>query len=93
VYYLLAGPGLAALLAHLRQVASAHLPEVGATSTSYPGSADTEDVGRGELLRRASGGQVAVLDIRPAEENLTGHIPGEISAPLAHLPVSSGAAA
>ncbi len=86
VYYRLAGPDVAALYGHLQQVAAAHLADVTAASAAYLGPADTEQVDRAELLRRARAGQVTVLDVRPAEEFLAGHIPGAISVPLAELP-------
>jgi rhodanese-related sulfurtransferase len=38
-----------------------------------------------ELLRRVKGGEVTVLDVRPAEEYRAGHIPGALSVPLTQL--------
>lgn len=37
------------------------------------------------LLRRIRRGEVTVLDVRPAEEYLAGHIPGAVSVPLKDL--------
>jgi rhodanese-related sulfurtransferase/DNA-binding transcriptional ArsR family regulator len=82
VYYRLAGDDVADLYARLRMVAAAHLADVGLARTSYLGPADTEHVDRDELLRRAGAGEVAVLDVRPAEEYAAGHIPGATSIPL-----------
>jgi rhodanese-related sulfurtransferase len=85
VYYRLAGPDVAALYGHLQQVAAAHLADVAAARADYFGPADTEQVDRAELLRRARAGQVTVIDVRPAEEYAAGHIPGAVSVPLAEL--------
>jgi rhodanese-related sulfurtransferase len=44
-----------------------------------------ESVDRDELLRRVRRGDVTILDVRPAEEYLAGHIPRARSIPLAEL--------
>jgi ArsR family transcriptional regulator len=44
-----------------------------------------EEVAPEELRRLMDEGRVTVLDVRPAEEFLAGHIPGAISAPLEEL--------
>ncbi|MHA6781904.1 hypothetical protein ACVGOW_13055 [Pseudonocardia saturnea] len=59
---------VAALLAQLRQVASAHLPDVVTARDRYLGplTADdpaSEEISRDELLRRARAGEVVVLDV------------------------------
>jgi rhodanese-related sulfurtransferase len=84
IYYRLAGPDVAALLALVRSVANTHLPDVEAARVAYLG-ADTEQVTREELLRRADSG-ITVLDVRPREEYAAGHIPGAVSVPLEELP-------
>ncbi|AYY14590.1 ArsR family transcriptional regulator [Actinobacteria bacterium YIM 96077] len=93
VYYRLAGTDVAALYTLLRQVANAHLSDVENARAAYLGP-DTEQVSREDLLRRARDGDVMVLDVRPHEEYVAGHIPGAISVPvdqladkLAELPV------
>lgn len=86
VYYRLAGADVAALYGHLQQVAAAHLPDVAPAAAAFLGPDDTQAVDREELLRRARGGQVTVLDVRPVEEYAAGHIPGAVSVPLADLP-------
>jgi rhodanese-related sulfurtransferase len=44
-------------------------------------------VSRDELLRRAEGGDVIVLDVRPREEYEAGHIAGAVSVPFDELEV------
>jgi len=62
-------------LAEVEQVTRAFLTERGAM----------EAVEGDELLRRVRGGEVTVLDVRPAEEYRAGHIPGALSVPLGEL--------
>ena len=84
VYYRLAGIDVAELLALLRSVARAHLPDVEVAADAYLGP-PTEQVSRAELLERVSAGQVTVVDVRPREEYAAGHIPAAISIPLDEL--------
>jgi rhodanese-related sulfurtransferase/DNA-binding transcriptional ArsR family regulator len=79
VIYRLAGTDVAQLLALVRAVANAHLPE-----RSYLGPG-TEQVTRDELLDRIQTGQVTVIDVRPREEYEAGHIPAAVSVPLDEL--------
>jgi rhodanese-related sulfurtransferase len=44
-----------------------------------------EPVDRDSLIQRVKEGTVIVLDVRPAEEFQSGHIPGAISIPLREL--------
>jgi rhodanese-related sulfurtransferase/DNA-binding transcriptional ArsR family regulator len=89
IRYRLADADVAALFAQLRDVAAARLPDVEAARVRYLGiddGADTDQVDREELLRRARAGEVVVLDVRPATEFAAGHIPGAVSIPLDELP-------
>lgn len=88
IRYRLADADVAALYAQLRDVASARLPDVDAARHSYLGTTDgddTEQIGRAELIRRARTGDVVVLDVRPAPEYASGHIPGAVSIPIDEL--------
>jgi len=85
VFYRLAGDDVAALLAGVQRVAGAHRAEVATARVAYLGPADTDAVGRDELLRRAALGEVTVLDVRPRDEYAAGHIPGAVGIPLAEL--------
>lgn len=89
IRYRLADIDVAALYAQVRTVAAAHLPDVDAARARYLGmqdGADTEEIGRIELLRRAQAGEAVVLDVRPALEYAAGHIPGAVSLPIDELP-------
>jgi len=87
IHYRLAGPDIADLYARLRDVAAGHLADVDAARQAYlgPGADAAEVVDRAELLRRARAGDVVVLDVRPAEEYIAGHIPGAVSIPVDQL--------
>lgn len=85
IHYRLAGDDVAALYALLRDVAGAHQAAVPAARDAYLGPADGEEVTREQLRARVQAGYVLVLDVRPAEEYLAGHIPGAISLPVQQL--------
>ncbi len=86
VIYRLAGPDVAALHALLGAVARRHSADVGAALDAYlgTGGGEVHEVSREELGVRMREGSVLV-DVRPAEEFLTAHIPGAVSMPLAEL--------
>jgi rhodanese-related sulfurtransferase/DNA-binding transcriptional ArsR family regulator len=87
IFYRIAGDDVAALYRALREVARTHLSDAEAARAAYLGSAEpAEPVSRGELFRRARAGEVLVIDVRPAVEYSTGHIPGAVSVPLGELP-------
>lgn len=86
VYYRLSGMDVSALLASLRKVAERHLADVDRLVDDYLRIKDSlEPVPAGELLKRARAGLVTVLDVRPAEEYMSGHLPGAINIPLGEL--------
>jgi rhodanese-related sulfurtransferase/DNA-binding HxlR family transcriptional regulator len=62
-------------LVELQHVAQQYLEQRGAM----------ERIDGEELRRRLRRGEVLVLDVRPTEEYLAGHIPGALSVPLAEL--------
>jgi rhodanese-related sulfurtransferase len=84
VFYSLASEDVARLFADVRQVAASLLAEVGPARDAYLGG-EVEEVTREELLRRASSGDLTVLDVRPAAEYAAGHIPGAVSIPIGQL--------
>jgi rhodanese-related sulfurtransferase len=63
------------------------------TRLYFESPVDLEPIEGEELLRRVQGGEVTLLDVRPADEYRSGHIPGAVSVPpedlerrLAELP-------
>ena len=86
VFYQLSGDEVVQLLGCLRGVAEKNLAEVDRLINTYLTVKDgLEPVPARELLDRARDGLVTVLDVRPAEEYVSGHLPGAINIPLADL--------
>jgi rhodanese-related sulfurtransferase len=86
VYYRLADEAVCTLFFAVRDLARARLTEVDKIMRDYfEARDDLEPVRREDLLRRVQSGNVVVLDVRPVEEYLAGHIPGAISVPLPEL--------
>ncbi|BAU81431.1 arsR family transcriptional regulator [Streptomyces laurentii] len=85
IHYRLAGEDVAQLFALLRTVAVRHQAAVPAARDAYLGEDGAAEVGHEELLARVADSGAVVLDVRPAEEYLAGHIPGAISIPVAEL--------
>jgi rhodanese-related sulfurtransferase len=86
VYYRAADEAVCRFVTSLLDLGRARLAEVEQIlreATSDGGN--TERVSRSELLERAREGRVVVLDVRPTEEYVEGHIPGALSIPLEHL--------
>jgi rhodanese-related sulfurtransferase len=91
IFYRLAGDEVTGLLVALQEVARARLAEVGEVVRTHLSDPDgLEEVGRQELLERASRGDVTVLDVRPAPEYQAGHIPGALSIPIEELEARLG---
>lgn len=86
VFYRLADPMVLRGYRVLRELSETSLAEVSRLVDAYFGSADgLEPVEKEELLRRARGRDVLVLDVRPPEEYAAGHIAGAVSIPFAEL--------
>jgi rhodanese-related sulfurtransferase len=87
IHYALAGVDVFALWATLREVASRRMAEVDSLATAYLGQRDgLEPITRDELRRRLrQRPPPIVLDVRPAEEYASAHLPGAASIPLAEL--------
>lgn len=86
VEYRLAGEQVSRFLLALRGLGEARLTEVKEVTRAFLEAREVmEGVGQDELLRRVRGGEVTVLDVRPAQEYQAGHIPGAISMPLEEL--------
>jgi rhodanese-related sulfurtransferase len=87
VTYRLADPQVGDFFLELRQLAESRLAEVRQVTRQYLEQRGAlEPVDNEELVRRVRAGEVTVIDVRPREEYVAGHIPGAISVPLADLP-------
>ena len=86
VEYRLADDQVCQFFHALRSLAEDRLAEVDRVTRAYLNERGAMDAVEGdELLRRVRGGEVTVLDVRPAEEYRAGHIPGALSVPLSEL--------
>lgn len=86
VYYSLAGDDVSLLLASLRGVAEHRAADVDKLLQTWLAHRDELDaVPAREVLRRLKNGLVTVLDVRPAEEFASGHLPGAINVPVDKL--------
>jgi rhodanese-related sulfurtransferase/DNA-binding transcriptional ArsR family regulator len=86
VFYRLAGDEVVRLLAGLREMGETHVAEVDRLVRDYFSTRDEmEPVAAADLLDRARKGLVTVLDVRPAEEFESGHVPGAVNIPIAEL--------
>ncbi len=87
VLYRLAGDAeVVELLKALGRVGERNLAEIGRVMTDYFRARDElEPVSRADLLSRLSDDLVTVLDVRPEDEFLAGHLPGALNIPLAEL--------
>lgn len=86
VVYRLASQDVHDLLAALRQVAERHADGAQRVVDDYFRSRDRlHPVGFDELERKMADGLVTVLDVRPGDEFVQGHLPGALNIPLAEL--------
>lgn len=86
VYYRLAQPEVHEVARAVRGLAQARLAEIDQLVQTHLESRDElEPVPREELLRRVRAGRAVVIDVRPREEYLAGHISGALSIPLGEL--------
>lgn len=88
VHYRLAGDDVAHLYAAMREVARQRSADVSQALDAYlnlPGSDEVGLVTRDELEQLLAAGEITLLDVRPPEEYLAGHIPGARNTPLGAL--------
>lgn len=86
VTYQLAGDDLIRLFLSLRRVAEVHLEELQRVTGAFFASPDEpRPIEVPELIERTRRGEVALLDVRPANEYVLAHLPGAISVPLPEL--------
>lgn len=82
IYYSVASFNVVKLLETFRSVARMHYERVEPALERYLGINEVESIDQDDLQRRWSRGHIVILDVRPREEYLAGHIPGAISIPL-----------
>jgi rhodanese-related sulfurtransferase/DNA-binding transcriptional ArsR family regulator len=86
IYYRLADDCVLDLLASLRGIAERNLAEVERLVRSYFHDRDAlESITREELLQRSRTGEITILDVRPEDEFVLGHVPGAVNIPLREL--------
>jgi rhodanese-related sulfurtransferase len=87
VYYRLAGDDVVVgLLVALSRVGERNSAEIARVMASYFRARDEfEPVSRDELLDRLRSGTATVLDVRPADEFVYGHLPHALNIPLSQL--------
>lgn len=86
IYYRAADEQVCRFASELAAVARARLVEVEQIAREHLEGRDAlEPVTRHELLARLARRDVVVIDVRPAEEYRSGHIPGALSVPLDEL--------
>ncbi len=94
VFYRLAGDDVTQLYAAMRSVARERSADVSQALQAYldlPGSGEVGLMTRDELEQGLASGEVTLLDVRPTEEYLAGHIPGARSTPLDSLDAEADA--
>lgn len=86
MYYRLADEGVLTMWHALRTAGEAQLAEIDRVVETYlHDRRDFQPLTAQELLRRLNDEQVVVLDVRPAEEYLVGHLPHARCMPVAEL--------
>jgi len=86
VFYRLSDASVLTLLAALRACGERNSAEAQRIITDYfERLDDLEAVSRKELMQRLKHGDVTVLDVRPRDEFVLGHLPGAVNIPLAEL--------
>jgi rhodanese-related sulfurtransferase/DNA-binding transcriptional ArsR family regulator len=87
VIYRLAGPDVLRLWLALRTVAAERIPEVPQIAHQFAVAPEGDDaMTRTDLHARLARRAVTIIDVRPAVEFESGHLPGAISAPVDALP-------
>lgn len=86
IYYFLAFEEVEQLWSSLRKVAERSVRDLDWLAERYLGNAkDVEWISREDLIARATSENVLIIDVRPAYEYVSGHIPGALSVPLEEL--------
>lgn len=83
VTYRLATPDVLRLWLAIRGVAQDRLPEIGKLREAFVVSGD--ELARSDVRRLVKRGEAVLVDVRPAVEFQSGHIPGAIAIPIEEL--------
>ncbi len=86
IFYKLASPEVARFWVDIRSLAEERLLDLQtALANLVAGSGSLASLDRAALLRDAESGEVVVIDVRPAAEYISGHLPFARSIPVAEL--------
>jgi len=86
VTYRIAGDDVSALFLTVRELAESRLAEIERVTASFLKEREAmEPIDSAGLLARMHEGSVTLLDVRPPEEYLVGHVPDAVSVPLGDL--------
>ena len=86
VTYRLADEQVAAFLVALRRLGESRLAELRLAREQLSNAFGiSERIDRATLLRRLKSGEAILIDVRPREEYIAGHLPNAMSIPLADL--------
>lgn len=86
VFYALGDGPVVSLLSALRCYAERNCAEVREIVSDYFEKLDKlEPVSRNELIKRLADSSVVLLDVRPEDEFVLGHVPGALNVPLDEL--------
>lgn len=86
VYYRLADTKVCDFFRELRALAEDRIAEIDRIIEDYfDAPSNLEPVDKPKLIKRAKAGEVVILDVRPEDEYLAGHLPHAKSVPLGEL--------
>jgi rhodanese-related sulfurtransferase len=86
VYYRIADDAVVRFWFALRDLARGQIAEIDRVVAELLAGTDLlVAIGRDELLRKMTTGEVLLLDVRPEPEYRAGHLPGAVSVPLEEL--------
>ena len=86
IYYRLADEQVFTLWQTMRQVGEARIAEIDRIVDTYLHDRNQlQPIGAAELLQRLLEDNIILLDVRPAEEYIAGHLPNALSIPVTEL--------